>query len=76
MTALFDAIYDYFSALFNTNLFGDYFDDITFDIGSGTLNLSTWFVAMFTIISFIIILVLCCLFVYRIIRLVGGLISR
>lgn len=53
-------------------------DDMSFTIGQGdyafTLSFDQYLAHTASIISITIIVVLCCLFVYKIIKLIGGLI--
>lgn len=57
-----------------------YTSDFVFDMGNPTLGsshtiaLGDWLSTTATMISITIIVVLCCLFVYKIVKLIGGLI--
>lgn len=74
-------------ASFDNGVYEDYWnasaDEVFFNIGFYTtengirnsyIGLSDWLSTTATAISITIIVVLCCLFIYKIIRLVGGLI--
>lgn len=73
------SIYSFFENIFCTfvaDYNGDFpFDDLLFQLGVGnTISLSRYLTLLCSIVSMIIIVVLCCLFVYKIIKLIGGLI--
>ena len=73
---MFDALYDFFL----NNVFGsvdntDLMEGINFDFGAyGSITLQEYLSLTCALISLITIVVFCCLFVYKIIRLIGGLI--
>lgn len=70
------ALFNYFYGLFDTsnNLrLQSFYDDFQAYTGYD-FDLSTYFAYLCSIISLIFIFVLCCLFVYKIVRLIGGLI--
>ena len=71
------ALFDYFYALFDTsnNLrLQSFYNDFQAYTGYD-FDLSTYFAYICSIISLIFIVVICCLFIYRLIRLVGRLFS-
>ena len=62
----------------NHVFYGDYLDsglvDMNFNVGGYDFSLAEYLGATATIISITIIVVFCCLFVWKIIKLIGGLI--
>ena len=78
---MFQALFDFFNNLIMGLEFystGDTLDDISISLGTGgnvaNLNMSDYLSFLLAFVSLIIIVVLCCLFVVKIIKLVGGLI--
>lgn len=73
---MFDALYDfYLNIVFTSENNMDLLEGINFDFGSyGTITLIEYLSLTCALISLITIVVLCCLFVYKIIKLIGGLI--
>lgn len=65
------ALIDYFFSLFS-DPYG-ITDDIAFNIGGVDISFGDYLGYLCAYISLIIIIVLCCLFIYRLIRLVGRL---
>lgn len=70
---MFDLLYNYFNTLFYDTNGITY--ELNFDIGGFTVGFNDWLCYTCALISLIFILVLCCLFIYRLIRLVGRLFS-
>lgn len=66
------ALLDFFDPLFS-DPYG-VLDDMYFNVGHIELSLVDYLKYLCAYISLIIIIVLCCLFVYKIIKLVGNLI--
>lgn len=70
-------LYDYYQSLFGLYFsYSDfYLDDLVLTIGNNdtTMGFSEYLALICSIVSLIIILVLCCLFIYRLIRVVGRL---
>ena len=73
---MFDALYDFFiNIVFASNDNMDLMEGINFDFGAyGSITLIEYLSLTCALISLITIVVLCCLFVYKIIKLIGGLI--
>lgn len=73
LQALFDFYYDLFYVEF---MGGATFTDIEYQFGymNFVIDVQTYFAITCSVITLIIILVVCWLFVYKIIRLIGGLI--
>ena len=73
---MFDALYDFFlNIVFASENNMDLLEGINFDFGSyGPITLIEYLSLTCALISLITIVVLCCLFVYKIIKLIGGLI--
>ena len=73
---MFDALYDFFiNIVFASNDNMDLMEGINFDFGAyGSITLIEYLSLTCALISLITIVVLCCLFVYKIIILIGGLI--
>lgn len=75
--ALFELIYNYFWGLLcPSGEIGslDTYMNVTFSLFDESFVLFEYLALILTFISFIFIIVLCCLFVYKIVRLIGGLI--
>ena len=78
---MYGAIFDFFytKVFTNTGEHGYFFlEDMYFQVGNESthfqLTFQEWLCHTASIISITIIVVLCCLFVYKIIKLIGGLI--
>ena len=72
-----DALFEYFNNLFGytLNLDIEYkINQAVVNIGGVDFKLSQWLAVTCSYVCLIIIFVLCCLFVYKIIKLIGGLI--
>lgn len=72
-------LYNYYvNILYNGLASNDYvrriLDNVNFDIGGYNVAFGSWLAFTASIISITIIVVLCCLFIYKIIKLIGGLI--
>lgn len=80
--SLFLVIYQFFSTLvfayssdiITYPLYQKLFIDTTFTIGSQTYRAIEYYSFICAFVATIIVVVLCCLFVYKIIKLIGGLI--
>ena len=78
---LYDLIYEFFEThIFNDSysaLLGELYVPFFYESDGTTqvyVTLQTWLCSTASVISITIIVVLCCLFVYKIIKLIGGLI--
>lgn len=71
---MFDALMNYFWSIFNTEDFAYFTEVSTFTIGGAELTITDYLAFLCTLVSLVFIVVLCCLFVYKIIKLIGGLI--
>lgn len=71
---MFDLLYDFFlNTVFSTVDNADLLEGINYDFGAyGTITLQEYLSLTCSLISLIIIVVLCSLFVYKLIKLVGG----
>lgn len=72
---MFGLLYDYFYNLFGWLDSSGTFADIFFVISDGgvSIYLDQYLSLLCSIISLIVIIILCCLFIYRLIRVVGRL---
>lgn len=66
-------LYDFFLDNLYRYSFPIQLDDISLSIGGMDMSLGEYLAFLLSLVSFIIIIVLCCLFIYRLIRVVGRL---
>lgn len=72
---MFQSLYDFFASVLFGDIPSNYFiKTVSWTIGGKTITLYQWFCNTLAITTLIFIFVFCCLFVYRIIKLVGNLI--
>ena len=73
--SFFELIVNWLFTIFADNT-GDYteFFDVQYVVGGVNINFSSWLCYTLAIIGTIFVIVLCCLFIYKIIKLIGGLI--
>lgn len=70
---MFLLLYEYFYTLFEPLDTISPFQDMSWNIGDSSIYLADYLTFISSIISLVIILVLCCLFIYRLIRVISRL---
>ena len=71
---MYDSLFEFFETyIFNDN-YSALLDDTEVGFFNVSISLQSYLCTLASLISIIFILVLCCLFVYKIIKLIGGLI--
>lgn len=76
---MFQALYNFFSDILYANydpssMFGQFIENTGVEVFDTNLIISDYLAILLALVSGFIIVGLCCLFVYKIIKLIGGLI--